>query len=464
MNRACYLKNTNLHEQKQYASSIRPIINNLAPMKKIILLAAALLLQKTFAQTIQVPSNLKTLVEQSFQKYPRVEAMNEAVHLSEVRVELEKAGYLPIASADASYRRLYPTPSVGLPIANNQTLNVQFFPADNYTAQLNITQPIIDFNTSAKIGKAKSDLTTTTDNLESVKTQVAYQIAQIYYGIIFLNKSLVVQQGQLDLLNDNLNQIDVKVKNGVALKYDLLSTKVQYTNTENIYTDLQDQLDRQYNALNVLTGHTDTKYINDTTIDRSTFDMVTDSVLSLAASRNPDIRVAKDKISAANWDIISANRKWLPTMSLQAGAGYKNGFIPDIGNIHFNYLAGVGISIPIMPASRPSLQRQMAEINMNTTKLDLTSQTLTLTKDVLNALNDVKKNETKLSRSDIQVLLAQEALQLANQRYKEGVNTNLDLLTAQTNYQNAMLSKLQFEYNLILSKMQVNQLAGSKWW
>jgi bisphosphoglycerate-dependent phosphoglycerate mutase len=38
MNRACLPKNTNLHEQNQHASSIRPIKNNIVRMKKLLLL------------------------------------------------------------------------------------------------------------------------------------------------------------------------------------------------------------------------------------------------------------------------------------------------------------------------------------------------------------------------------------------------------------------------------------------
>lgn len=430
--------------------------------KRLFILAAVLLTQKVISQTNTVPGNLKELVEQSFQKYPKVASMNEVIHLNEVQVELTKAGYLPIASGDLSYRRLYPTPSFTLPIENFPA--IQFIPADNFNAQLNVTQPLLDFNTAAKVGKAKSNLTTATDNLESLKTQLAYQIAKVYYGIIFLNKSLLVQQHQLDLLNASLKQINVKIQNGYALKYDLLSTQVQYTNTENYYTDLQSQLNKQYNLLNMLSGHQGISYINDTTIDQRTFNMVTDSVLSIAAGNNPDIKVANDRIDAAKWDIIAANRLRMPTVNLSAGTGFKNGYVPDIGTNKFNYYVGIGITIPILPASRPSMQKQIAEINLNTSRLDLNTQSLTLANDVLNAMQDVLKNEKKLATSDDLVKQAQTALELSTQRYKEGVNTNLDMLTAQTNYQNALLSKLQFEYNLLISKMEMSQLAGNKWW
>jgi hypothetical protein len=42
MNRACLTKNTNLHEQNQHASSIRPLKNNYVRMKKLILSSVAL--------------------------------------------------------------------------------------------------------------------------------------------------------------------------------------------------------------------------------------------------------------------------------------------------------------------------------------------------------------------------------------------------------------------------------------
>ena len=53
MNRACLTKNTNLHEQNQHASSIRPIINKFVRMKRImifLIVLAVLPLNKLAAQ------------------------------------------------------------------------------------------------------------------------------------------------------------------------------------------------------------------------------------------------------------------------------------------------------------------------------------------------------------------------------------------------------------------------------
>ncbi len=416
------------------------------------------------AQEIPVPGTLKQLVDQSFQKYPKVGEMADLVKMSEVKVSLGKAGYLPVAGADHSYRRMYPTPSIQFPLGQGQFMDVSFLPANNYNASVSLAQPILDLRTPATVNKAKSDLQTSKDNLESFKIQLAYQVAQIYYSVIFLNKSLFVQQEQINLLASTLQQIDVKVKNGDALTYDLVSTQVKFTNAGNFYTDLQTQLSKQYNMLGMLTGRNGTGYLSDTVVNQSTFRITTDSIFALAMQNNPEIRIAGDKISSAGWDIVSANRLRMPLLNFQAGLGYKNGFMPEIDAVAFNYSVGVGLSIPILPASRPGLQKKLATINLNASKLALESQKLSLNKDLLNSLDEIRKSQKKLSSADTLIMQAQLAMDLASDRYKYGVITNLDLLTSITNFKDAQLSRLQFEYNLLLSRMELCRLSGIRWW
>ncbi|MEI7727557.1 MAG: TolC family protein [Bacteroidota bacterium] len=416
------------------------------------------------AQEISVPNSLKQLIDQSFQKYPRMAEMSEMVKMSEVRVSLGKAGYLPVAGGDLSYRHQYPTPVIPFPTGQGQVQEVRIQPAENYNASVSLAQPLVDMRTPVNVHKAKSDLETSKDNFESFKIQLSYQVAQVYYSIIFLNKSLVVQREQISLLQSTLNQISVKVKNGDALTYDLVSTQVKYTNAENFYTDLMTQLSKQYNMLGMLTGNQGNGYLNDTVVDQSTFQIATDSIFSKALQNNPELRVADDKIKSAGWDIVSANRNRLPTMNLLAGVGFKNGFMPSIDAFTFNYFIGAGISVPILAASRPGLQKKLATINLNATKLSMETQKVNLNKDLLNSLDDIQKNRKKLASADTLIKQAQLAQDLATDRYKYGVITNLDLLTSLTNFKDAQLSRLQFEYNLLLSRMELCRLAGVRWW
>ena len=430
-------------------------------MRNMLTLMALVLLWEIMpAQEVAVPASLKKLVEQSFQKYPRVAEMSEMVKMSEVKVSLGKAGYLPVAGGDLSYRRQYPVSTISIPTGQSQSKDFRIMPADNYNASVSVMQPLVDLRTPVVVNKAKSELETSMDNLDNFKIQLSYQVAQVYYAIIFLEKSLVVQKDQISLLQSTLDQISAKVKNGDALMYDLVSTQVKYTNAENFYTDLRTQLSKQYNLLSMLTGNSGSGYLTDTVVDQSAFRIATDSILVVALRNNPEIRITGDKIRSAGWDIVSANRSRLPTLNLQAGLGFKNGFMPDIDMPAFNYSVGVGMTIPILSASRPGLQKKLAVLGLNATKLSLETQKVNLNKDLANSFDDIEKNQRKLASADTLIRQAQLAHDLAADRYKYGVITNLDLLTSLTNYKDAQLSRLQFEYNLLLSRMELCRLAG----
>ena len=138
--------------------------------------------------------------------------------------------------------------------------------------------------------------------------------------------------------------------------------------------------------------------------------------------------------------------------------------MPSINQINFNYFVGFGVTIPILPASRPGFQRKMAVINHDASKLALETQKVILNKDLLNAMDDIRKNQKKLASADTLIKQAQLAQNLASDRYKFGVITNLEVLTAVSNYKEAKLSQLQYEYNLLLSRMDLCRLAGIRWW
>ena len=430
----------------------------------IVIISILFSITRISAQDLKVPAELKHFVEQSFQKFPRVGEMNEMVNLNEAKVGLGKTAFLPTAMGDLSYRLQYPTPAIEFPSASGQIQQIKIQPADNYNASITLVQPIIDLRVNSLLNKAKSDLDLSKDNLEGFKINLAYQVAQIYYSIIFLNKSVVVQQEQINLLQSTLQQIKVKVKNGDALNYDLVSTEVKYANAGNFYTDLKSQLDKQYNILGMLTGISGKDYLNETAFNSTVFNLMTDSLSDIAFRNNPEIRIAGDKIKSTSWDIVSAERIRLPSLNLLTGLGYKNGFMPNIDAVNFNYFVGFGVTIPIFSASRPGFQRKLAVINHDASKLALETQKVILNKDLLNALDDIHKNQKKLASADTLIKQAQLAQVLATDRYKFGVITNLELLTAVSNFKEAQLGQLQFEYNLLLSRMDLCRLAGIRWW
>ena len=89
---------------------------------------------------------------------------------------------------------------------------------------------------------------------------------------------------------------------------------------------------------------------------------------------------------------------------------------------------------------------------------------MNLDKDIQQAKSDLEATTAKLKNYDIQVEQAKEALNLANIRYKAGVITNLELLTAQTDLQNAQLGQIQLAFYRLQSTLTLNKIGGTKFW
>ncbi|MES2725625.1 MAG: TolC family protein [Bacteroidota bacterium] len=80
------------------------------------------------------------------------------------------------------------------------------------------------------------------------------------------------------------------------------------------------------------------------------------------------------------------------------------------------------------------------------------------------AVTDVASNEERLKNAESQIISAQSVLELTQSRYRNGVATYLDLNYEANGIQRAALSKLQFEYQLCVAKIELAKLCGEKYW
>ena len=403
-----------------------------------------------------IPDQLSDLIKKAFDNYPKLKEGDAYVQMSQVQRDLARAGYMPTVEADASYRYAKPTPQISFPGIGA----FSFIPENNYDFHLGANLPIWDFGrTQANVKKTLAQIQTSKDNLENAKQAIAYQVAELYCAIIFYNRSVEVQNQQVQLLQENEKIINDRVKDGDALKFDLLSTQVRKNSAQNILIDLQNNLKKDYEYLNMLTGQQGEGYITRADITFNTAgheDVTTDN--------NYDLVLLNDQLKASEIDIKSARNNWLPSIMAQGKIGYANGYVPDVNKIQAFGSVGVGLSIPIYGADRPNYRIKIAKINVQAAKYNIEATKMNLQKDILQAKSDLEATSTKLKNYEIQVEQAKEALNLANIRYKAGIITNLELLTAQTDYQNAQLGQIQLAFYRLQSTLTLNKIGGTKFW
>jgi outer membrane protein TolC len=82
--------------------------------------------------------------------------------------------------------------------------------------------------------------------------------------------------------------------------------------------------------------------------------------------------------------------------------------------------------------------------------------------DVEQALADLQSIDEQRGLITTQLQQAREALDITQLRYKNGAATNLDILTAQSNLEQAQLQQSQLNYQYALSEYTLERAIGNR--
>jgi outer membrane protein TolC len=426
-------------------------------MKKILITSFTILTALSLQAQVTVNPELKNLIGQSFGYFPKVKEIQNTVITAEEKVSLTQLNRFPELTGNAQYA--FVEPKIVLPL-NGQ--NFQFAPVNNLSGSLNASYALFDFGRlQANVDRSKDDLQYAKHNVEYVKAQLAFQVATIYYNIVYLQKAISIQDSVLSFLNDNKVIIESQLKNGTALRIDLLNIQASIDNEENHKIDLKNALQKQINLLDYSTG---SKQSNGKIFD---FDVtLTDAgnALGLAQTNNLDFLLAKDKIKQAESDLAIVKLADKPTVGVQAAAGIKNGYVPYVNDLRFNYMAGVSLSIPIYNGGKNKQQQKLQQNIIKQNQMAVETLSSTYKKDIEQALTDVASNLERIKNTAGQIESAKAAQVLAMNRLKSGTATNLEITNASTNVQRAALTKLQYEFQLCLAKLELTRLMGYQYW
>lgn len=432
-------------------------------MKRILFTYIAI----TFAfasQAQQVNSELKTLIEKSFSYSPQLQETEEAVNAAELRTGLIKTNYVPTLNANATYNYMAPVAVAQIPTGPGTFQEIRFQPNNNINTNLSLNYTLYDFGRlQANVKKSKQELALSNDNLGIQQTMLAAQISQYYYALIYLQKSLDIEDSLIRVLSENKRMTESKLANGDALKLDLLSIQSSLDMETMRRAELKTTLDKQLIFIEYLTG------VSNFSIQNKTFDYSYNNrdaadLLLLAKNQSFDFMAANHRLEISKSDLRYNRSQFLPFLNLNASTGFKNGYMPNVNEMRFNYMAGAGIAIPILDAVRTNQQIKITKSLIKQQEWKIQQLENNINKDLKLTMADVSLNQEKLTLMEGQIKAATEALRIADTRYKNGTSTYLELINAAYNLQKIQLQKVQIEYNLCLGNIELARLSGTKFY
>jgi outer membrane protein len=427
---------------------------------------------QTFAQE-KTNETLNQLVRLAIDYAPKIKEQQQTILMSNYRTKIQEAALKPTIQSEVGVTRIDPVAKAQFAFGSVAT-SLQFQPNMNYNANIGGNYVIYDWGKQfVNIEKSKLETALAKTGVEGLKNVFAYQVASLYYGIIFSQKAIEVQKEQLKLVDDNAKIISNRLKQGDALDYDQVTIQVRYKNAESRLTDLQSQLEKQVIYLSSLIGKDAHNLIPaGTDFNLGTVDISVETAISQAQTNNYDLKTLKDRDLIAEKDVKIAQMASLPNLAANAQIGIKNGYLPRINgetpditdDFKLNSVVGVKLTIPVYTGHRGAHQTEIAKINRELLKYSVEVTNQALKRDLEAAQNDYNTAKNKLALSEQNVTQAQYALNLANIRYKNGVLTNIEIEAAQTALQDSQFTQLQYQYLMALAKLEMNRLSGVRFW
>ena len=419
-------------------------------------------------QPIQLPDNLKALVQQANSNYPVLKQQQQQIQAGDLRIDIARSSLRPNVSGNATYQYLTPVAQATLPVDGvNRT--IQFQPNHNVNAYVGVGQTIYDWGrTKAAVQQAADNAQLLRRNMEITQQTLAYQVAAAYYGVGFLQRSLAVQDSVIQTAGANVRLLTTRLQNGDALQYDVLTQQVRVKVAQNRKIEIQNQLERQLATLTYLTGNPNpdvsgavNQFVLEAAGNGSTtqpFVLANDTQSALAG--NKDVQLAQDRVRQAETDIVANDISGRPNLSFSGSAGYRNGYLPEINTPRFNIAAGVSLTVPIYAGKRYQLQNQAAQLNLNASRYAVENANAQVRQSIAQLNADIRSNQTRLANLETQVLQSKKALDIANARLRNGVITNVELQSAETGVEEAELGRLNFQYQLLINQLELKRLLG----
>lgn len=407
---------------------------------------------------------VESAVHIALEHQPAVRAAAEAVRASAARIEQSRSAYYPDLTGVGAYSRVGPVPSIQVPGFGN----FELFPRNNYDIHFAVQQLVFDFGrTQAQVGLAQSGLHAANDNLDLTKVSLAYRTIQTFYSLLYLHQNIDVIQEQIELLNRHVQANEKRVQAGTATEFDVLTTRVRVAEAQNQMTDVEKMLRSQEIAFRQLLGmpaDSPVQLQGDFSVLPGSGPLEPDSLTALALQRRPEIRLLRHSEEAADIQVRLASLGHLPELRLSVLGGAKNGYVPDLDVMKADWQAGVQLAVPIFNGFRTRSQEQEARAEYRAARERTEDMKLEIDSQVRQAIESMRASLQMLQTTEIQVRHAEQALAMAEVRYRSGVITNLDLLEAETALAQAKLRRVQTQYNYVTSWYALQRATGATPW
>jgi NodT family efflux transporter outer membrane factor (OMF) lipoprotein len=180
--------------------------------------------------------------------------------------------------------------------------------------------------------------------------------------------------------------------------------------------------------------------------------------------RRPDIAAAERAVAEGNASIGVARAAYYPSLNLTGGTGFQSSTLSKLlASSSFYWAAGVAASETIFDAGKRRAVTEQAWANYRANAAAYRQTVLTAFQQVEDNLAALRILSTEGAQEDVAVRASQKNLDLAVERYRLGINSYLNVITAQVSFLNNQQTAVNIHTQQMTASAQLVMALGGGW-
>lgn len=326
---------------------------------------------------------------------------------------------------------------------------------ENYSAKLEVRQPILNPDMFMQRGAVKNKLRSTEEQLAGTKNYVRFQVQQQYYNLILHIRQLEVLTSALKTAGAHRKHAQNYFEQGMISKEDFLAAKVYELEMESRKLHTKNERDKVQEELALLLGEDGSVTIIPT--DELKIEEVPEVAGKVYDTEinNAQTRAIEYQVDAAQKMVKSAGFSFIPKVN--AFGSYEYNDQDFAGFDASSYMIGLNLRWDLFSGFSKAGKVMEAKADYRKAQSMQESQRLKQENRLRQAVRSLDHAQKELALTEESISQSTEDVKIRTNRFEEGMERTTDLLEAETKLAEAKLKKVMalFKYNMSIAAIEM---------
>jgi NodT family efflux transporter outer membrane factor (OMF) lipoprotein len=301
-------------------------------------------------------------------------------------------------------------------------------------------------------------------DLENVRMTVQAEVAADYFQLRVLDSQQQLLDASALAYQESLKLTQIQQDAGIASGQDIELAKTQLEITRAQATDLGILRAQLEHAIAMLLGQSASSFSIATNPLAAKPVAIPFGVPSQLLERRPDIAAAERRVAEANAQIGVARAAYFPTITLSGAVGYQSTSLENLfSGPGLAWSVGSTLAQTLFDGGLRKAVTEQARAKYQGTVANYRQTVLTAFQEVEDNLSTLRILSQELQQQSAAVKSSQRNLTFADARYQSGLDSYLDVITAQITLLANQRTAMNLQMEQLTASVQLIKALGGGW-